>query len=232
MLRRMPLPDAPAFHPWGNSHQIVLAVVALVMAVMLVLARTNLKTAAERVFGTLLLTIYPAGLVIHALCGSLHAQTVLPLQYCDIAAIAGGLSLWTQRQFWCEVVYFFGIAGTLQGLLTPSLSYEFPDPRFFLFFALHGGVPVASFYVVGAMRQRPQAGAVRRMMIFSLAWYAVTALTNLVLGTNYAFQCQKPTQASLFDHLGPIPWHNASAILIGLLIYSLLHLPFIRRSKV
>jgi hypothetical integral membrane protein (TIGR02206 family) len=159
MLRRMPLPDAPAFHPWGNSHQIVLAVVASVMAVMLVLARTNLKTAAERVFGTLLLTIYPAGLVIHALCGSLRAQTVLPLQYCDIAAIAGGLSLWTQRQFWCEVVYFFGIAGTLQGLLTPSLSYEFPDPRFFLFFALHGGVPAGG---CGAANDDLLAGLVCR----------------------------------------------------------------------
>ena len=231
MLRHMPPQDTLSFHPWGTSHQVVLALVATVMVALLVLARTVLKTAAERALGTLLLAIYPAGLLVHTLCGSLRAQTALPLQYCDIAAIAGGLALWTRRQLWCEIVYFFGIAGTLQGLLTPALVYEFPDPRFFLFFALHGGVPVTSFYVVSAMRQRPQAGAVRRMMLFSLGWYAVTALVNLALGTNYAFQCQKPVQASLFDHLGPIPWHNASAMLLGLLIYSLLHLPFARQSK-
>lgn len=227
----MPLPDAPAFHPWGTSHQIVLALVAVVMIAMLVLARTRFASLAERALGSLLLAIYPSGLIIHGLCGSLTAQTMLPLQYCDIAAIAGGLALWTRRQFWCEVVYFFGIAGTLQGLLTPALIYDFPDPRFFLFFALHGGVPVTSFYVVSAMRQRPQAGAVRRVMGFSLAWYAVTALMNLALGTNYAFQCQKPPQASLFDHLGPVPWHNGSAMLLGLLVYSLLHLPFARVRK-
>jgi uncharacterized membrane protein YwaF len=63
-------------------------------------------------------------------------------------------------------------------------------------------------------------------MSFSLAWYAVTALVNLSFRTNYAFQCQKPPQASLFDHLGPVPWHNVSAMALGLAVYTLLHLPF------
>ncbi len=224
-------PTVPAFHPWGTSHQIVLAIVGVVLITLLVLARTRFASLAERVLGTLLLALYPVGLIVHGLCGSLTAQTMLPLQYCDIATIAGGLALWTRRQFWCEVVYFFGIAGTLQGLLTPALVYDFPDPRFFLFFVMHGGVPVTSFYVVSAMRQRPQAGAVRRVMSFSLGWYAVTALVNLALGTNYAFQCQKPPQASLFDHLGPVPWHNVSAMALGLAVYTLLHLPFTGRRK-
>lgn len=198
----------------------------MLLVAMWVLSHTALARAAERALGILLLLVVPASVVMHWLYGSLSAQTCLPLQYCDVAAIAGGLGLCFKKSFWCEVVYFFGLAGTFQGLLTPALQFDYPDPRFFAFFALHGGVTVAAFYVVTGMRMRPRPGAVRRVMTFSLAWYAVTALVNLALGTNYAFQCAKPPGASLFDWLGPPPWYNLSAIGVGLVLYSLLALPF------
>lgn len=220
------MPEVPAFHPWGLSHQVALGAAALGMLTMVLMARTRWKGLAERVLGSVLLAFFPVSLLVHHQCGSLTAQTALPIQYCDVAAIAGGLALWTQRAFWCEVVYFFGIAGTLQGLITPALIYEAPDPRYFLFFTLHGAVPITSFYVVTAMQQSPRAGAVVRVFAFSVAWYAVTAVVNAALGTNYAFQCAKPAHASLFDHLGPVPWHNGGAMVLGFVIYSLLDLPF------
>lgn len=217
----------PAFHPYSTSHQVVLVATLLVFIFLLVTSRTWLAPLAEKVLGTVLLLIFPISLASNYLHGTLDAQKLLPLQYCDIACIAGGIALWTRHQFSCEVLYFFGIAGTLQGLITPALLYDYPDPRFFLFFLLHAGVPVASFYVVTAMGHRPRPGSVLRMMIFSVSWYGLTALVNLALGTNYAFQCQKPPQASLFDHLGPWPWYNFSAIGLGVVFYSLLYLPFV-----
>lgn len=221
----------PQFHPFGASHQAALAVTALALGMMLLLSRTRFAGLAEKTLGALLLLEFPATLVMHGMNGSLNAQTCLPLQYCDIAAITGGLGLCFRRQFWCEVVYFFGIAGTFQGLLTPALQLDHPDPRFYAFFVLHGGVTVAAFYVVTGMRVRPRPQAVTRMMAFSLAWYAVTALANVALGTNYAFQCAKPPAASLFDHLGPWPWYNLSAIVVGVVIYSALCLPFALRRR-
>lgn len=226
------MPDsAPSFHPWGPSHQAALVAVAVVLVLMIVLAFTRFKIAAERVLGSVLLALYPASLLIHHHCGSLSARTALPLQYCDIASIAGGIALWTHRALWCEVVYFFGIAGTLQGLLTPALLYDQPDPRFYHFFVMHGAVPVTSLYVVTVIGRRPRAGAVPRVFGFSLLWYAATAAANAALGTNYAFQCAKPAHASLFDHLGPVPWHNASAMALGIVVYTLLYLPFAFRHE-
>ncbi len=222
----------PAFHPYGPSHKAVLVITLVLFVVMLLLSRTRWAELSQRVLGGVLLAMYPVGLVVHALYGSLSVLTALPLQYCDIATLAGGIALWTRRPFFCEVVYFFGIAGTLQGLLTPALIYEFPDPRFFLFFIMHGGVPITAIYVVTAMGGRPRPGAVLRIMTFSVAWYAVIALVNYTLGANYAFQCTKPVQASLFDQLGPWPWYNLSTIGLGLVFYSLLYLPFaFRRAK-
>ena len=216
----------PAFHPYGPSHKAALAITLVLFVVMLLLSRTRWAQLSQRVLGGVLLAMYPVGLVVHALHGSLNAQTALPLQFCDIATLAGGIALWTRRPFFCEVVYFFGIAGTLQGLLTPALIYEFPDPRFVLFFIMHGGVPITAIYVVTAMGVRPRRGAVMRIMTFSVAWYAVIAVVNYALGVNYAFQCTKPVQASLFDQLGPWPWYNLSTIGLGLVFYSLLYLPF------
>lgn len=220
----------PAFHPYGTSHQAALAVTLLAFILMLVLARTRFARIAERALGTLLLLLFPISLVTHAWAGTLNAQTALPLQYCDIACIAGGIALCTRRQFFCEVVYFFGLAGTLQGLLTPALLLDFPDPRYFFFFLLHGGVPIAALYVVTAMRHRPAPHAVRRMMTFSVSWYAVIAVINAALDTNYAFQCSKPPQASLFDQLGPWPWYNFVTIALGVVFYSALYLPFAFRK--
>ena len=220
----------PVFHPFGPSHQAVLAITLVLLIVMLLLSRTRWAELSQRVLGGILLAYYPLSMVVQALNGSLNVQTALPLQYCDIATLAGIVALCTRRPFFCEVVYFFGIAGTLQGLLTPALIYEFPDPRFIVFFVMHGGVPVTALYVVTAMKVRPRPGAVLRMMSFSVAWYAVIAVVNYALGANYAFQCAKPVQASLFDQLGPWPWYNFSTIGLGLVFYSLLYLPFAFRK--
>ena len=222
MMQAMP----PAFHPYGPSHKAVLAITLVLFVVMLLLSRTRWAELSQRVLGTMLLALYPVGLAVHATYGSLSVLTALPLQYCDIATLAGGIALWTRRPFFCEVVYFFGIAGTLQGLLTPALIYEFPDPRFFLFFIMHAGVPITAIYVVTAMKVRPRPWAVPRIMAFSLAWYAVIAVVNYAIGANYAFQCSKPVNASLFDQLGPWPWYNLSSIGLGLIFYTLLYLPF------
>lgn len=220
----------PVFHPFGPSHKAVLAITLVLLIVMLLLSRTRWAELSQRVLGGILLAYYPLSMVVQALHGSLNVQTALPLQYCDIATLAGIVALWTRRPFFCEVVYFFGLAGTLQGLLTPALIYEFPDPRFIVFFVMHGGVPVTALYVVTAMKVRPRPGAVLRMMTFSVAWYAVIAVVNYALGANYAFQCAKPVQASLFDQLGPWPWYNFSTIGLGLVFYSLLYLPFAFRK--
>ncbi|WP_395743348.1 TIGR02206 family membrane protein [Prosthecobacter sp.] len=222
----MPVPP-PAFHPFGPSHKAVLAITLALFILMMLLARTRWAVLSQRVLGAVLLALFPLGLLVHASYGSLSMQTALPLQYCDVATLAAVMALWTRRPFFCELVYFFGIAGTLQGLLTPALVYEYPDPRFFLFFIMHAGVPITALYVVTAMGVRPRPGAVQRMMVFSIAWYAAVAVVNYAFGVNYAFQCAKPVQASLFDQLGPWPWYNLSTIGLGVLFYSILYLPFV-----
>lgn len=227
----MPAP----FLQFGPSHLTVLMLTPLVVVLMNVLRRYQHPGALwlERLLGTALLLQYPFSLTVNWLGGTLDAQKGLPLHFCDVAGIAGGLALWTRHQLACEIVYFFGLAGTLQGLLTPNLKEDFPDPRYFGFFVLHAGVVIAALHVVTAMKHAPRPGAVPRLVALTLVYAAFVGLINALLGTNFAFLCQKPEQASLLDSLGPWPWYIGVLVILCGIFYTLLDLPFMiqRRRK-
>lgn len=223
-------PEGAAFHHFGPSHLAVLCTCAALLTLMVVVKHTELRRTArflELVLGSALLLIWPVTTLVHWHLGSLDLNKSLPLQLCDIAGISGGVALWTHRQTACEIVYFMGLAGTLQGLITPNLLFDFPDLRFFAFFLLHGGVVVAALYVVTAMHHKPRPGAVPRQMATILSYAAFVGVINAALGTNYAFLCQKPAQASLMDQLGHWPWYIGGLILLALTFFTLLNLPFV-----
>jgi hypothetical integral membrane protein (TIGR02206 family) len=222
-----------SFHAFSRSH---IAVLSLCLALLIGLGylrrvRPRHAEIAEKGLGVLLLLVWPATVIAYWWTGALSLNNALPLHFCDIAGLAGGVALLTRRQTACEIVYFFGLAGTLQGLLTPNLKFDFPDPRFFVFFLLHGGVVVTAVHVVTAMGRAPRPDALRRMLIFTFGYAAITGLINATLGTNYAFLCRKPEQASLMDHLGPWPWYIGALVLLAVLMYTLLYLPFASRKR-
>jgi hypothetical integral membrane protein (TIGR02206 family) len=216
------------FQAFSSSHQVVLwSTVGLL--ILLALARRWQVGAAvllERSLGLALILSWPLAAISHARFGTLELGNALPLHFCDIAAVSGGIALWTRHRLACEIVYFFGLAGTLQGLLTPNLKVDYPDPRFFAFFILHAGVVVAALHVVTSLRCPPRTGAVLRMFGVTMTYAATVGLINAVLHTNYGFLCHKPEQASLMDSLGVWPWYIASMVLLCMLLYTLLNAPF------
>lgn len=233
----IPLVSSPApapFHAFGSSHLIVLAVCAVVFAGLFSLRRLHPGTAivCERILGTLLLIEWPMSSISHWRAGTLIWDTGLPLHFCDIAGIAGGIALWTRSQLAAEIVYFFGLAGTLQGLITPNLKVDFPEPRFFTFFLLHGGVVVTAMHVVTSMKRSPREGSVPRMVALTLGYAAVVGLVNAALSSNFAFLCRKPDQASLMDALGPWPWYIGSLVILCGVFYTILYLPFFIARRV
>ncbi|MCA1964325.1 MAG: TIGR02206 family membrane protein [Prosthecobacter sp.] len=220
--------EAAPFHAFSPSHQVVLAMTVLCLLVLAFLQKWSPRGAvlAERLLGTLLLLAWPATSYGHWQGGTFSWDNALPCHFCDVAAIGGGIALWTRHRLACEIVYFFGMAGTLQGLLTPNLKADFPDARFFAFFLIHAGVVIAALHVVTAMRCPPRPGAVRRMFGVTMLYAASAAALNQALGTNYGFLCRKPEAASLMDHLGPWPWYIGSLIGLCVLFYAVLNAPF------
>ncbi len=218
----------------GTSHLCVLLLTALMAAGMIALARTGrvgVLVFCERVLALVLLLEWPANVVLSSYTEMDLRGLVLPGHLCDLAAIIGGISLLTRNPLLCELLYFWGLAGTMQGLLTPALQADFPHLRFFMFFAVHVGVVVAALYIVFGARVIPRRGAVLRATGLLAVYGIFAGIVNALLGTNYGFLCEKPFAGSMADYLGPWPWYIGSMGLAALVFFTLLDIPFWKRRS-
>ena len=158
-------------------------------------------------------------------------QDKMPLHVCDLALFTCAISCVTRNQRLFEIAYFWGLAGTVHGLLTPDLLEPFPTPRFWLYFLGHGGIISSVLFMMAGMGMRPLPGSVWRAYFAMLGYGLVAGLFNLIFDTNYGYLCAKPDAASLMDLLGPWPWYILSLAVVGLVKFSLLYLPWAFLNK-
>jgi hypothetical integral membrane protein (TIGR02206 family) len=139
--------------------------------------------------------------------GYFDPMTALPLHLCDVAAMLGGIALITRRQILIDLTYFWGMVGTLQGLLTPNLLFNFPHPEYFGFFLLHSGVVVAALHMALGWRRYPTVRSLWVTFGWLQVYAVVAAMVNHFTGSNYAFLGARPEQPSLMDYLPQPPQH-------------------------
>jgi len=159
--------------------------------------------------------------------GRWSMQTSLPLALCDLALIVAAVACWWPR--WnlpVELTYFWGLAGTLQAVVTPDLSAGFPQPEFFMFIAGHLGIVIAALFLVVGLRLKPRRGSVLRVFAITAAYTAFVGWVDWLTGSNYMFLATVPTHGSLLSVLGPWPWYILSAAGIAIVLFLILDAPF------
>jgi len=224
----------PKFEVFSLPHWAALGACALLLVCMIIIARGRrpaMARALELSLGVILLAQWPLSLWVFHQAGELNVDTLYPCHLCDYTAFLAAMALFTHRQIFCELVYFWGLAGTLQGLITPELTPTFPNPRYLLFFIAHGGVVITALYGVLGLRKTPRASAKWRCWALINVYALVVGLFNYLMGANYGFLCRKPATASLYDFLGPWPWYVGSASLLALTIFLLLDTPFMAKRR-
>ena len=223
-----------AFHAWSPEHLAALGVSALIGVVMIGVGRSQMRRAArasEVALAALLVAQWPVSFWVNHQSGTLTPDNSFPCHFCDIAAMCGVVALLTHRQFFVELVYFWGLAGTFQGLITPALTINWPHPRFLLFFISHSGVVIAALYCVFGLRRTPRPSGKWMAWLMLLPYAAVVGTFDWLMNVNYGFLCRKPATASLYDLLGPWPWYLGGASLVGLVFFILLDIPFMRQRR-
>ena len=98
-------------------------------------------------------------------------DNILPFHLCDIAAFLAGFALLTPRPLVRELCYCWGLAGTLQALLTPNLPHLFPHPIFFSFFIHHGIIVITAAFLTLAEGWRPRPGTFPRVLIWNQVYF-------------------------------------------------------------
>jgi hypothetical integral membrane protein (TIGR02206 family) len=181
---------------------------------------------AGRLLAALLLAVAVSWSVGLAVAGTWSAANDLPLPLCDVAVLVAAAACWFRTPLLVELTYFWGLAGTLQAVITPDLQVGFPHLAFFQYLIGHLAIVVAALYLVVGLRIAPRPGAVVRTFLITLAYTALVGLVDALSGANYMFLRQPPPGWTLLRVLGPWPWYVASAAGVALVLLGLLDLPF------
>jgi hypothetical integral membrane protein (TIGR02206 family) len=162
--------------------------------------------------------------------GRWSVQTSLPLALCDVALIVAAIACWWPRWLLAvELTYFWGLAGTLQAVVTPDLSVGFPRMEFFEFVVGHLGIVIAALFLVVGLRLRPRPGSVTRVFAITVAYTGFVGLFDWLTGSNYMYLAAIPRHGSLLSVLGPWPWYILSATGVAIVLLLILDAPFHRR---
>lgn len=164
--------------------------------------------------------------------GNWELSSSLPLQLCTISTYLCLILLITNRFQVFEIVFFTGIGGALQAILTPELFYNFPHFRFIQFFTSHALIIWICLFYVFSMKYRPTFKSIGKTFIFLNVLSFFVFFINKFTGGNYMFLAHKPTNASVIDYLGPYPWYIASLEALAFIMFFILFIPFLITNKV
>ncbi|HEV8129083.1 MAG TPA: TIGR02206 family membrane protein [Candidatus Eisenbacteria bacterium] len=220
-------------HPFvrfGVEHLAALSWLAALAAILAWWLRRAESAWPERAV-RIALAVFLGGGLLYALIDSLPLHgldwiDILPLHFCDLAVLLAVLALATKGQTVSEILYFWGLSGTLIAMLTPDVDRGFPDTRCVSFFALHGGVAISAVLLAFGMGARPRPRANLRVFAITNLYALIVGVIDFVADENFLYLRRKPSQPSLLDVMGPWPWYILAADVLAFVIFWALMLPF------
>ena len=219
-----------AFEFLGLAHLVAMGALVLLNVFLLGLKNAS-SQARTRAAWTMAILLWANELGWHLWnwsIGKWTLQTMLPLHVCSILVWLGGWALVTRNKTVYEYLYFLGIGGALQAVLTPDLgAYGFPHYRFFQTFISHGLIVTAPIYMTAVEGFRPTWGSMRRVIVGGLIYMLFVTGVNWLIGSNYMYTLHKPPTASLFDIMPAWPWYLLVTMGVAIVMFVLLYLPFI-----
>lgn len=223
-------PEGIEFRMFGPAHLVVLGLV-LAINLALVPLRRRLSEGGRRAFRFGLAVVMGVAFIGFAVwrvrVGYWDWRSDLPLHLCDLTALLSLALLLTRSRWLYDFVYFLGVGGAIQALVTSNVGiYGFPHVYFVTSMLLHGGIITTGIYFTVVEGYRPTWRTLVRVAGYMLAYTAVIFVLNLLIGSNYLFIARRPEFPSLIDELGPWPWYVFSLVGVGLASLLVLYLPF------
>jgi len=184
------------------------------------------RTIIRRTLALLLLS-FEIGLLVDKIVSGATLETALPMHLCDWVLCAVAAALWFQWQTCFELGYFWGLAGTIQALITPAIDLTNVWWRLGGFFFSHALIVVSVLHLLITERCRPWPQSFLRLAVCSEIYAAAALLANALTGGNYGFLAHKPAQASLLDLFSGKHWLYVMQIhFVAYLFFPLLYLPW------
>ncbi|MHC4983711.1 MAG: YwaF family protein [Planctomycetota bacterium] len=223
--------SAAQFRFLGPAH---LTTLALTAAVPIGLAALASKAASGRLTRAIAWLI-GAALVVNEVVRWIYGLATvdlheflsgfLPLHICGAAIFLTAVALVTRNRTAYETAYFWGIAGTLQAVITPTVKAGFPSYEFMRYFIAHSGIITGVLFATWAMKMRPTPRSIARTIVITHVFAAFVAAADVLLDANYMF-LRRAADAPTFFFFLPWPWYIVFLDFVGIAFFILLYLPF------
>ena len=228
----MIVPNTPLFIRFSISHLIVLLISLLLFIYIPYLVRKNPKAlwvnSISKALGILLIGNELVWVLYKLSLGHTNWAEFMPFEICTINAYIVGMILIFLPSFRVfEVVYFWVMAGTVQGIITPRLFSGYPHYLFFEYFITHSGIVLATLFLIFRYNWKLTWLSLWRSML----WLQVPAFINLVFDftfdVNYMFMRELPKVSSVLDYFGGWPWYIFICEFFAILSFIFYLIPFL-----
>ena len=216
---------------FSTPHLCAIALI-LLFCVILILFRNKLQAGNTRKYSGIILAVLISFQQIllyawYTYSGEWSVSWTLPLQLCDMSIFLSVPVLVTKNRYLSELLYFWGLGGATQAILTPDVgNYSFPHFVFYQFFLCHGLIVLTCLFIILVDSFRPTIKSVIRTFVITNLYAAVIIPINSLSGGNYLFLRYRPQGGSIMNLLGPWPWYILWLEAVTIVIFLLLYLPF------
>lgn len=216
--------NSPEFIMFSAQHGIVIGVIILFVLGLYIgrhmIRRNRIVASAIRYGLVVVLALTEIGLNTWYFANDLwDVRYTLPLELCSVTLVLSIIMLLTRSNKLYQILYFAGIAGAFQAIITPALAYGYPHFRYFEYFIAHGAIVLSPLYMTWIEQHRPTWKSIGWSLLFLNALALVVGAVNYLLGSNYMFLNHKPDTASALDLLGPYPYYLLAEEGVSLLLF-------------
>lgn len=211
------------------EHVVPIALALIITIVLIRYARIISSESQQRLIHYLAIFISISVIAFHVysmFTTDYNIRVDLPLYLCSFLAIL--IPVFTHyRKYWMfEILVFWIVAGTLQGVITPDIAEGFPSLDYFRYWIVHLGLLIVVFYNIFVFKLKPKFKSVFKSFL-ALQFYVLMIMgINYILDANYFYLNAKPESASLLDYFGNWPYYIIVAQLIIIPLFILVYLPF------
>lgn len=190
------------FDLFGNDH--ILSIILIIIFYVLFLCfneKIGIKNKSEIfpiVLSFIILSLDISEDIIRYITGYYSIEKDLPLQLCAIGIYVAVVALLKKNQIAFELIFYWGLVGASQAILTPD-SDLFELKIFFIYSqAYHSALIFAVLWLVIKCNMRMQIEYIPRVVLITNLVVVVVSVINYLLDSNYMFLRVKPNSVSPF----------------------------------
>lgn len=227
--------NIPVFEPYTYLHWIPL-ILAFLFGLLVIRFSNRYLTERQKTLVGTILALIPFLCIVFRMSyllwiGTFDIVDDLPFYLCRFMALILPFVFYTRNRYWLGILYFWILVGTINANLTPDLIFGFPHFEYFVYWFYHATLVVCIFYAIFVFKisvgWNDYKNAVIGVIIFSI----FSACANVLLKANYNYLTFKPPNGSALDYLGPWPWYILSVYALMFILFFLVLIPFLRKSK-